>query len=124
MKSHVSSGVSCLVTLKSRLGREAMMSRLGLEAMMSRLCLGRFGSGSSSVLSQKAQNLSQLFASCEVVIDISKLLKVTYFHSLYEACHCWDCSVTGYTSGWGVVATGDSVKKLIEMIVTQHKMKL
>ena len=36
----------CLVTLKSRLGLEAMMSRLGLEAMMSRL--GRFGLRSSS----------------------------------------------------------------------------
>ena len=40
--------VSCLVTLKSRLGREAVMSRLGLEAMMSRLGLGRFGPRSSS----------------------------------------------------------------------------
>ena len=28
--------VSCLVTLKSRLGLEAMMSRLGLKAMMYR----------------------------------------------------------------------------------------
>ena len=56
--------VSCLVTLKSRLGLEAMMSRLGLEAMLSRLGLeammsrlgleammfrlGRFGPRSSS----------------------------------------------------------------------------
>ena len=39
--------VSSLVTLKYRLGREAMMSRLGLEAMMSRLNLGRFGPRSS-----------------------------------------------------------------------------
>ena len=39
---------SRLVTLKSRLGLEAMMSRLGLEAMMSRLGLGRFGPRSSS----------------------------------------------------------------------------
>ena len=38
--------VSCLVTLKSRLGLEAMMSRLGLEALMSRL--GRFSPRSSS----------------------------------------------------------------------------
>ena len=37
-----------LVTLKSRLGLEAMLSRLRLEAMMSRLGLGRFGSRSSS----------------------------------------------------------------------------
>ena len=45
--------MSRLVTLKSRLGREAIMSRFGLEAMMSRL--GRFGPRSSS-----AKNLKKL----------------------------------------------------------------
>ena len=40
--------MSRLVTLKSRLGLEAMMSRLGLETMMTRLGLGRFGPCSSS----------------------------------------------------------------------------
>ena len=46
MADEVSCLVSCLATLKSRLGLEAMMSRLGLEAMMSRL--GRFDPRSSS----------------------------------------------------------------------------
>ena len=40
--------MSGLVTLKSRLGLEAMMFCLGLEAMMSRLVLGRIGPRSSS----------------------------------------------------------------------------
>ena len=60
MKSRL---VSCLVTLKSRLGLEAMMSRLGLEAMMSRFGLGTFGSRSSSAAD--ASHLRKLLlASC------------------------------------------------------------
>ena len=42
--------MSRLVTLKSRLGLEAMMSRLGLEAVMSRLGVARFGPRSSTDL--------------------------------------------------------------------------
>ena len=42
--------MSRLVTLKFRLGLEAMVSRLGLEAPMSRL--GRFGPRSSSAPQQ------------------------------------------------------------------------
>ena len=48
--------VSCLVSLKSRLGLEAMMSRLGLEALMSRL--GRFGPRSSSGFDYNVNSLT------------------------------------------------------------------
>ena len=79
--------VSCLVTLKSRLGLEAMMSRLGVEAMMSCLGVGRFGPRSSS-----GGNRLAAVQTGEQTLEDNKLfsfLKILFATSSTERCVCY-----------------------------------